>query len=100
MDEESPQLSTFELNNGKYPSAQCKLQYLCITGSSQQQATQYALQNPEPKVVTSRRGFTRREKRTLVTGEVASDGITTKTNIRHLPDGGLEWDNGGTWSKS
>lgn len=100
MNEDSPQFSTFELDNCKYPNAQCELQYLCITGPSQPQATQYALQNPEPKFLTSRRGLSRREKRTLVTGEVASDGITTKKNIRHLLDGGLEWGNGGTWSKS
>lgn len=42
----------------------------------------------------------RKNKRALVTGEVASDGTTSKGEINRLPDGGLQWNDGGTWGKS
>lgn len=48
---------------------------------------------------TEKLPLTRKEKRALVSGEVASDGITSKGKVQTLPDGRLQWDNKGVWSK-
>lgn len=51
-----------------------------------------------PMIVT-KTASSRKEKRALTAGEVASDGITIEKRVNLLPGGGLEWNDKGDWSK-
>ncbi|MCJ1267249.1 hypothetical protein MMC22_007134 [Lobaria immixta] len=68
--------------------------------SYQSRTSRTISQNPNTNIATSTKGILRKNKRALVTGEVASDGTTSKGEINRLPDGGLQWNDGGTWGKS